>query len=335
MVHAHRRHVEREERRREPEPPRAAPPETAVLALQRSAGNAAVAQMLQRYAQIPPAEQTPGEWPADWLVRVSDDGTMAVRQDDLAGSRVLWATPDRIDASNSALAKKGSSIRLRQGSGTLAGTAPAYDTLGIPQRTYLVSAEPEDTSSAAPRTTLDLWADCAKSAREVMGVGGADAAADKVRATWVQRGKTVETSSSDARDMADEIIQAELGGMLTNGWDVYAGLTPEERDRFDAAHGINKYVNPNVGEAFAMRSDDVRNLLQFTWSFHWAGVVLSNGAEHVTLENFGIKNEPETRNQEWTFQLYGTPWAGQTFHEDHKADQEHGRDPTTMHGSPR
>jgi hypothetical protein len=329
----------REREPREPEPapraPRAAPSQAAVLALQRSAGNAAVAQMLQRYVEIGPDAQSPTEWPAGGPVRVSDDGTMAVRQEGSRGSNDMWATPSRIAAADASLAKAGSRIRLKEGSGSLAGTAPEYDDLGIPQRVYLSSVEPENVGNATSGKTMDLYADCGRAAREVMGIGGGGLApSGKVMAKWVEGGKVVETSGNDPEEMANEIIKAAFGGLFSDGWDTYWALPPAERDKFDADHGINAYVRPEVGEAFAMDSE-LAYPGKFTWNFHWAGVVMSNGEEHVTLENYGV-DWPWTENQDWNFQIYGAPnTAAPTFHEEHRADQEHGRDPTTVRSAPR
>ena len=38
----------------------------------------------------------------------------------------------------------------------------------------------------------------------------------------------------------------------------------------------------------------------------------------------------DKENDKWTFETYGNRWASQTFHERHKATDQHGQTPTTM-----
>jgi hypothetical protein len=67
-----------------------------------------------------------------------------------------------------------------------------------------------------------------------------------------------------------------------------------------------------------------------TWNFHWGGVVMLSGEDRVTMENYAVGN-PAVQNSEWEFQMYGTAdKTGQTFHEQHRATQQHGDAPTTM-----
>jgi hypothetical protein len=71
-----------------------------------------------------------------------------------------------------------------------------------------------------------------------------------------------------------------------------------------------------------------------TWNFHWAGVVMRSGGDVVTLENFAV-GDPDAKNTDWNYQMYGPPSrTGQTFHEQHKASQQHGMQPTTMRVAP-
>jgi hypothetical protein len=58
--------------------------------------------------------------------------------------------------------------------------------------------------------------------------------------------------------------------------------------------GINEYVTPRVGEALtqvndrtekkARDADKTRDL----WNFHWAGVIMTDGADYITLENIAV-----------------------------------------------
>ena len=73
---------------------------------------------------------------------------------------------------------------------------------------------------------------------------------------------------------------------------------------------------------------------EMTWNFHWAGVVMKDGGDNISLENYAImfkstgdpKKDAENRekaynwvNRDWVFQMYGTEKKGQTFHEQHLA----------------
>jgi hypothetical protein len=99
----------------------------------------------------------------------------------------------------------------------------------------------------------------------------------------------------------------------------YLSLTPVEREAFDKLHGLNKYVDPSVGEAFTARRDDDLTLKGF--NFHWAGVIMEPGHDTVTFENFARPGTTyDTKNEKWLFQIYGPPTkAGQTFHEQNQS----------------
>jgi hypothetical protein len=65
-----------------------------------------------------------------------------------------------------------------------------------------------------------------------------------------------------------------------------------------------------------------------TWNFHWAGVVMKDGDNNVTLENYAVALDgPDGYayvDRAWAFQMYGTKKVGQTFHEGHLASRTHG-----------
>ncbi len=313
-----------------------------VLALQRTAGNAAIARalaqrapaaapVLQRYTEIATAAQTADEWSAGGKpVRVADDGSMAVRQDSQYGSHRLWAAASRIALANAALIDKGSVVRLKAGADTIKGTP----STGGPSRT-LNSVEPQNTATSTSGTTMSIWADCGMSARDVMGVGGGGGKnyAD-VTAKYTD-GSEKQTSASNPKAMADEILKKTLGknfigSSTADGWKRYWKLKPAAREQFDKDHGLNRYAEPDVGDGFTMASGGNDYPGKATWNFHWAGVIMSNGTDHVTLENYAV-GDASVKNTDWDFQMYGPPSkSGQTFHDQHKATQQHGDAPTTM-----
>lgn len=124
---------------------------------------------------------------------------------------------------------------------------------------------------------------------------------------------------------------------------LYAQLTPDGRDAFDKAAGINHYANPNIGESYTMATEadmpGFKETSSKTWNFHWAGVVLKDGADNVTLENFAVtgayaasKGVPQSSfiDRDWNFDMYGTADKSQTFHKEHLDSNTHGNTATSM-----
>ena len=227
-------------------------------------------------------------------------------------------------------------MSLKSGSGTIKGTPPNG---GSP--VTLTAVEPENSATGTTGTTMEIWADCGKSARDVMGVGGGSGrSGDQITAKWKEGGAAKKTSASNPKDMADEILAKTLGwGFFWNdaqeGWDKYWAMSVADRDKFDKEHGLNRYAQPAVGGGFTMASGGAKYPGKSTWNFHWAGVIMSNGSDHVTLENYAV-GDASVKNTDWDFQMYGpASKAGQTFHDQHKATQQHGQQPTTMAVGPR
>lgn len=122
-----------------------------------------------------------------------------------------------------------------------------------------------------------------------------------------------------------------------------AQLTTDGRDAFDQAAGINHYANPNIGESYTMATEanmpGFKETSKKTWNFHWAGVVLKDGADNVTLENFAVTGEyakskgvpqGEFIDRDWNFDMYGTADKSQTFHKEHLDSNTHGNMATSM-----
>ena len=59
------------------------------------------------------------------------------------------------------------------------------------------------------------------------------------------------------------------------------------------------------------------------WSFHYAGVVMTDGADHVTMENAGAKDSQDfskdIMDKSWFYRMYG-PDVGQSFEDEYQAD---------------
>ena len=121
---------------------------------------------------------------------------------------------------------------------------------------------------------------------------------------------------------------------------VYNKLPPKTREYLDRRTGINRWANPEVGQAYTISTggSPVPGRDE-PWNFHWAGVVMKSddSRDNVTLENYSVSNY-EVQNDRWIFQMYGSAQSaeedsrkrGQTFHEEHRNMGTHGQNPTTM-----
>ncbi len=122
---------------------------------------------------------------------------------------------------------------------------------------------------------------------------------------------------------------------------MYAEMTPEGQLAFDMAAGINAYANPEIGEAYAMataydmpgfKTEKGKN----AWNFHWGGVIMKDGADNITLENYAViaKGIDRFINRDWNFAVYGTMkakgGAKDTFHSDHLGTGTHGSKATSI-----
>ena len=126
---------------------------------------------------------------------------------------------------------------------------------------------------------------------------------------------------------------------------MYWELGEAGRDKFDKEAGINHYANPEIGEAYSMTTEaempGFKRLSKRTWNFHWAGVVMKDGSDNVTLEAYAVTRETAEKagllkssdyiDRDSRFAMYGGVDANgkvldesQTFHHDHLASKTHG-----------
>jgi hypothetical protein len=147
--------------------------------------------------------------------------------------------------------------------------------------------------------------------------------------------KALATSYGKAKTNAErETIETKYVNKLDEVadayWSYYNGLPEAEREQIDAKLKINRYASPSVGQGYTTASGGP-SAGKSTWNFHWGGVVMTSddGKDNVVLENYATGN-PAEENTKWTFDIYGTQKKNQTFHERHKATQQHGQTPTTM-----
>jgi hypothetical protein len=232
--------------------------------------------------------------------------------------------------------------------------------------------------------TMALWADCGRSSRTVMGTDGRGKAPHAEFSVGSEEWTTGQSYSPDAYSDAiylktmPEFLKLDAGhphmkkdvhytGDLEYLWDPivpttahqareqYWELGEDGRRMFDKFASINTAANPEIGGAYTMNteykmpgSDVVREddgTAKMRWNFHWGGVVMKDGANNVTLENYAVmfaktgdkkKDEENAKraydwtNRGWNYQMYGTVKEGQTFHEQHLETGTHGTRASTF-----
>ncbi len=129
--------------------------------------------------------------------------------------------------------------------------------------------------------------------------------------------------------------------LLDNGWRLYREIMAHGilGPMFSSQFGINEHLEPEVGQGITQindaieRSNEPENAKKEKreerdlWNFHWAGVVMKDGADYVTLENLSVEDH-NVINGSWYFQMYGP--ADQSFHSENKKDQHVGDNPLTL-----
>ncbi|MDC0745472.1 hypothetical protein [Polyangium mundeleinium] len=96
---------------------------------------------------------------------------------------------------------------------------------------------------------------------------------------------------------------------------------------------LNEYAAPLVGEALTQVNDEGEKIAADRggevdlWNFHWAGVILRDGPDYVTLENLSTELL-SAKNDKWYFAMYGA--GGQSFHAQASRDSHVGAHPITM-----
>ncbi len=230
-----------------------------------------------------------------------------------------------------------------------------------------------------------LWADCGRSSRAVMGtdgsgkkpsahydVNGAEKVtdpssnpaaftkvykeampgfmADPDNRAFLQEGIHYDNkkkfSWSEFKFHINEIIKTPADDKEAKK--MYWELGEAGREKFDMATGVNVGANPDIGGAYTLSTEkDMPGFASSgkTWNFHWAGVVMKDGSNNITLENYAVSygSSPDPVenqrlqqqaydevNRSYVFQMYGTKVIGQSFHEQHIASGTHGNRGSTF-----
>lgn len=125
---------------------------------------------------------------------------------------------------------------------------------------------------------------------------------------------------------------------------MYLALGNAGMDKFDKEAGINFYANPEIGESYSMATEgDMPGFKSYpgesTWNYHWAGVIMKDGSDNITLENFAVTAAYAASkgvsswnfiDRAWNFSMYGTTDSSQTFHAEHLASKTHGTHATSI-----
>ena len=312
---------------------------------------------------------TDGQKVEGQYARISDGGNVVVLGQSNY-SQDLYATDGLISSANTQLAAsgdKGSYLRLiksgetiEHGGKTLHRAAPVFKGQGDGKNAGLEKAnkgKDEDDK-------LSLWADCGRSSRTVMGSHGDQAPHGAYKDAT---GKEQDTSAAyNPAGYSDEIYLATMPGFLADPAHAdflkdgvhYSGdrtnvIEPTSADQaraqywelgdkgrriFDKFAGINTGANPEVGGGYTMNTEynmpGFKEQGDMTWNFHWAGCVMKDGTDNITLENYADGKGYESVNTDWNFQMYGTVKKGQTFHEQHLATGTHANRASTFKVEP-
>jgi hypothetical protein len=143
---------------------------SAVLRLQRVVGNRATQRLLHRVVARRPDRPMVQRYTEHTTkagdFRRADDGSTLVRQDSKAGSQFLLAAPGMADAASKQLEAAKSVVRLKE-------TGTATVKKGGVEKSF-AKIEPtnvKNKTAGAGGSGMELWADCGKSARDVIGAG--------------------------------------------------------------------------------------------------------------------------------------------------------------------
>ena len=305
--------------------------------------------------------------------RVADDASMAVNAETIYGSKIAYADPSLIASASKELEAGTSVMSLEPGSSSITVEDEKGTKRSIPD--VVVTNKNNQTSDMDMLLYADCGRSARTVTGADGGRGdgsgnlaanykGADGSA-KSAARWEsgsfskskivaehmpsiqpaiqrlisQRQAIIAGWRSAKDEAAKDAIRAQIAGVERAMWSVCEAklntLSPEERDALEKKMGVNRYADPEVGEAFHISTGGATHPeLEKggkTWNFHWAGVVMKSGSDSLTLENYAV-GDYEAQNTEWVYQLYGVgKKSGQSFHEQHKdVHKQHGASPTTM-----
>ncbi|WEK00447.1 MAG: DUF4157 domain-containing protein [Candidatus Sphingomonas phytovorans] len=200
-----------------------------------NASGPAAQRVAQLYRLYPVSEQTDQQWNAGKPVRVSEDGNLAVGQDDGYGSHDLWAEAGMIEPTNERLQTSGSRYRVAAGDTTLSGTSP----VGNHART-LTKVVPSYGPTGDSGEDMTMPDDCGTAAHELTGAMGDDDTKTEMVAVFrntINLAAAVTTAAEDQpAKMKREILLPFI--MAKSNEDVpsffsFVGVGPSKRNLID------------------------------------------------------------------------------------------------------
>jgi len=124
---------------------------------------------------------------------------------------------------------------------------------------------------------------------------------------------------------------------------MYWALGAEGRVAFDREAGINDYADPEIGEAYVTATErempDFEDVSDKIWNYHWAGVVMKDGSDNITLEAAAVTWEKADAAKVRTFDYVERHWKfaryGGVGEDGEAADRQRTFIPPAAHGNRR
>ena len=226
-------------------------------------GNATAVQRYTMYSQDKQNSNASLGWkhPDNKPLMVSDDGKMATEYKPWH-SKKAWVLSSLISQTNQTLTNQGSQIRVKAGAQQIKGKAPNQSSTSI---ISLNDVKVESPLGGAGRLT----GDCGTACFEAMGGTGAkrfkgvtNPSIGVYRTPEVAyRGGYGRGSNTVTNELSGyifvKVMSDEYGRNLTlqQAREAYDKLPPKEKERIDKKYGINKYVNPKVGQGLTIGTE--------------------------------------------------------------------------------
>jgi hypothetical protein len=146
-------------------------------------------------------------------------------------------------------------------------------------------------------------------------------------------------AQQEHRDDNIERSVAEIAGAAwnyTKAMSVYQAIQahPQLGPLFNRSFAVNDQARAAVGQALTQVNDEnertasvAGTLGKDLWNFHWAGVIMADGDDYVTLQ--AVADQMKTGfTFNWWFKVYGQ--GAQSFHTEEKEDPHVGSRPLTL-----
>lgn len=164
-------------------------------------------------------------------VRIADDGKMAVPEESMIGSKTAYATPSLITSASAALKAATSVIELQPGGLSW----KANDKDGNNEQD-LVDIVPVNTTDGSKDTSMNMWADCGRSAKTVSGMdGGSGQGNASPVARYNKNGKERKGKQGDWMDIQKVRMMMDLFSTKSSWWKIFS---PKYKSKLDLS-GLN------------------------------------------------------------------------------------------------